>query len=77
MVQPPYVLDFGKASLYKLPTHYSNDDIAALYAERKLLFDDEWPTVRSILAKLRGYGVFHLDPRPHNIQPANWNPRLD
>src|SRR5436190_9433081 len=35
MVQPPYILDFGKASLYRLPPHYTNDDIAALYAERK------------------------------------------
>jgi hypothetical protein len=77
MVQPPYILDFGKASLYRLPPHYTDEDIAELYAERKLLFDDEWPTIRSILARLRGYGVYHLDPRPHNIQPANWNPSLD
>ena len=56
MVKPPYILDFGKAGLDRLPSHYTSDDIAALYAERKLLFDEHWPTVRSILARLRVLG---------------------
>ncbi len=75
MVKEPYILDFGKASLYGWPPHYTQEVIQELYAERSQLFDDEWPTVRSILAIMRGHGVYHLDPRPHNIHPANWNPK--
>lgn len=77
LVKPPYILDFGKASLHGWPSHYTAEQIADFFAERELLFDDQWPTVRSILARLRMYGVYHLDPRPYNILPANWNPRLD
>jgi hypothetical protein len=77
VVSPPCILDFGKASLHQLPSYYSQQTLVDLYEERAPLFDDEWPTVKSILMRLRGYGVYHLDPRPHNIQPKNWNPRLD
>lgn len=77
VVKPPCIIDFGKACLGTLAYPYTTEMVMGLYAERKPLFEHEWPTVRSILGKLRLIGVWHLDPRPHNIQPANWSPSLD
>ncbi len=76
VVQPPYIIDFGKAYLHSPPPHFSEQTMADWYAEKQELWGEHWPEIRSILNRLRALGIYHLDPRPGNILPANWDPLL-
>lgn len=74
IVAPPYVIDFGKAYLASAPPDFSPEVISEWLAEKEELYGDRWPEIRSVLARLRLIGIFHLDPKPHNILPLNWDP---
>jgi hypothetical protein len=76
IVKPPYILDFGKAYLHRPPPELSEETMAEWQAQKQELYGEHWPTIRSILSRLRSMGIYHMDPRPHNILPANWNPEL-
>ena len=76
-VKPPYIIDFGKVYLHRAPPHFSQQTMADWYAEKKELYGEHWPTIRSILIRLRAIGIYHMDPKPGNIMPANWDPSLD
>lgn len=75
LVKPPYVLDFGKVYLDRSPD-FSADVMNDWYAAQQELWGDLWPTVRSILSRLQGLGIYHMDPKPGNIMPEHWNPEL-
>ncbi|HUE71388.1 MAG TPA: hypothetical protein VMP01_10940 [Pirellulaceae bacterium] len=75
LVKPPYVLDFGKVYLDR-PPDFSADVMNDWYAAQKELWGDLWPTVRSILSRLQGLGIYHMDPKPGNIMPEHWDPEL-
>lgn len=77
IVEPPYILDFGKAYLNREPPHFSPEVMADWYRDQQELWGDYWPTVRKILGKLRSLGIYQIDAKPGNIRPANWNPSLD
>ncbi len=67
VVQPPYVLDFAKATLDTPPTFPEEvmQERLETWAEQ---FEDRWPRVLQVLAELRiRYGIHLLDPSPRNI----------
>ena len=68
-VQPPYLLDFGKATLDD-PPEYLRDpqDLHRFQSQWKAEFGNRWPDVNALLYTLETkYGIFYLDPRPQNI----------
>jgi hypothetical protein len=75
LVKPPYVLDFGKVYLDR-PPDFSQDVMSDWRAAQQELWGELWPTVRSILSRLRGLGIYHMDPKPGNIMPEHWDPPL-
>src|SRR6476620_9810504 len=75
IVKPPFILDFGKVYLDRSPD-FSPEVMAEWLAAQQELWGDTWPTIRSILSQLRGLGIHHMDPKPGNILPENWNPTL-
>jgi hypothetical protein len=77
VVQPPYIIDFGKAYLHRAPPHFSQQVMADWYAEKKELWGETWPLIQTILNRLKALGIYHMDPKPHNILPAEWDPPLD
>lgn len=68
-VRPPYLLDFGKASLDRPPDYLRDErDQRRFDSQGKSEFGDKWPEVNAILYTLKtSYGIYYLDPRPQNI----------
>jgi hypothetical protein len=75
LVNPPYVLDFGKVTLDRQPD-YPPATIAYAREEQKEWWGDLYPTIRSIVGRLQSLGIFYADPKPGNIMPENWDPEL-
>lgn len=74
-VNPPYILDFGKAYLYdpKWDSHRT-----AEWNERmEWWWGAEVKRVRLALFALRRYGIWYYDAKPGNVMLENWNPNLD
>ena len=74
IVEPPYILDFGKCKVDYRHDH-SADAMAAL--DEKIV--DCWgegdaTIVRSIIRVLAGYGIYYPDANPGNINLKNWQP---
>lgn len=68
IVQPPFLLDFGKAYVDQKPPYWDDPQLVAnARAEWAELFEDRWPEVESLLAALEKYGIYYVDPRPGNI----------
>lgn len=76
LVNPPYVLDFGKVRL-DTPPDYSPEVMADFFARQKELWGKYWPEIRKIWGMLKSVGIFHMDPKPGNILPENYEPELD
>lgn len=68
-VQPPFLLDFGKATLDEPPAYLRDaGDLKRFQAQWKSEFGERWPDVNAILYTLETqYGIYYLDPRPQNI----------
>ena len=67
IVQPPYVLDFAKATI-DVPPDFPEHVMAEREAYWADLFDDRWPKVVEIMQVFeRRHGVYLLDPKPANI----------
>lgn len=69
IVAPPFLLDFGKASL-DAPPVYADDPkrMAEIEMQWRDLFGTNWNQVLGALFELRHrYGIYYLDPRPGNI----------
>ena len=75
LVNPPYVLDFGKVTLDRQPD-YPPATIAYVREEQQEWWGDLYPTIRKILRRLEALGIFYADPKPGNIMPENWDPEL-
>lgn len=73
IVQPPFVLDFGKVSIDR-PKDYPAEARQERWEHWTELYGDHWPQVRRVLSALRGLGIHYLDPKPSNIAPADWDP---
>ena len=72
IVQPPFLLDFGKAYLDASPPYWSDSDIMAdWHAEGEENFGERWRDVLSALGMLRKYGIYYVDPKPGNIMFAD------
>lgn len=77
IVEPPYILDFGKAYLHRPPPHFSAEVLQESYESQLELWGKYWPLIRKILGKLQALGIYHVDPSPRNIRPANWDPPVE
>jgi hypothetical protein len=74
VVFPPFIVDFGKAYLDRLPD-YPENALEEWYVSRAELFSaEQWPSVCRLLAALRGLGIYYLDPTPANIKFAGTSP---
>jgi hypothetical protein len=73
LVEPPFILDYGKVYLDRKPDFSAEvlEDWEADYAER---WGSEWVKVQLVLHALRRYGIFYMDPKPGNIAMRDWNP---
>ncbi|WP_148075437.1 hypothetical protein [Bythopirellula goksoeyrii] len=68
-VRPPYLLDFGKATLDHPPSYLCDEqDKRRFESLGRSEFGDQWPQVNAVLFTLKSsYGIYYLDPRPQNI----------
>lgn len=72
IVEPPFLLDFGKVYLDRSPPYFADQELMGTWlAESKELFEDDWSTVESLLYSLRQYGIYYVDPKPGNIRFRN------
>ena len=74
-VNPPYILDFGKAYLSdpRFPEH-----VIAEWNERMAFWwGDEVKRVRLALFALRQFGIWYYDAKPGNVALDNWSPQMD
>ncbi|WP_442483940.1 hypothetical protein [Aeoliella sp. SH292] len=68
IVQPPYVLDFGKVYLDQPPAYWNDPQIRNnAYAEWRERFDEHWEKVAGVMFSLERFGIYYVDPRPSNI----------
>jgi len=68
IVQPPYLLDFGKVHLDAPPPYWDDKLLRAnAYQEWRERFDNRWEEVARVLGILEKYGIYYVDPRPGNI----------
>lgn len=68
IVQPPFLLDFGKAYVDRPPPYWNDAQLMANAREEwASLFDERWPDVVGLLGALESFGIFYVDPRPGNI----------
>ena len=74
-VNPPFILDFGKAYLTdpQFPEHVIEE-----WNERmQFWWGDEVKRVRLALFALRRYGIWYYDAKPGNVALENWTPNLE
>lgn len=72
IVQPPYLLDFGKVYLDRPPTEiYDAQMMRDAHAEWRERFGSRWNEVASVLRLLTKYGIYYIDPRPSNIDAGD------
>ena len=68
VVQPPYLLDFGKVYLDQAPTHlYDEQMMANAEAEWQERFGKRWGKVVHAMKMLEKHGIYYYDPRPGNV----------
>lgn len=72
VVVRPFVLDFGGAYLDH-PPDYDEEILEEWRREKQEQFESNWPKAASILAELRGYGIYVADVNPGNIGFAERN----
>jgi len=66
IVSRPYVLDFAGAYIDD-PPEFPPEVMEERHAHWAEVFEDRWPVVHDIMARLRLHGVHVLDPSPGNI----------
>jgi hypothetical protein len=71
IVQPPYLLDFGKAYLDQ-SSPFTQEQLASYEASLASHFRiDDVPLVKKVCRILRSYGIEYLDAKPKNIRLRN------
>ena len=75
IVQPPYLLDFGKVYFDRPPTDiYDSRQLKEAENYAKQLFGNQWPDVAGLLYTLRErFGIWYVDPKPANISFGDMN----
>jgi hypothetical protein len=72
IVQPPFLLDFGKVYLDSPPPYWDDDEIMGhWHAEGRENFGKQWTKVLSVIRVLEGHGIYYVDPKPGNIMFAD------
>ena len=79
IVQPPYLLDFGKVYFDGPPTEvYDQDRLKQYQAEARANFGSNWPAVAQLLYALQEkVGIWYVDPKPANIDCGIDDPDWD
>ncbi|HJQ78765.1 MAG TPA: hypothetical protein VJ828_02365 [Lacipirellulaceae bacterium] len=79
IVQPPYLLDFGKVYFDGPPTDvYDSAQLKMAEAEAKANFGSNWPAVSRLLYALQEkVGIWYVDPKPANIDCGIDDPDWD
>jgi hypothetical protein len=79
IVQPPYLLDFGKVYFDDPPTDiYDDGRMRMAEMEAKAHFGANWPAVSRLLYALRErVGIWYVDPKPSNIDCGIDDPDWD
>jgi len=78
IVQPPYLLDFGKVYFHEPTGVYDQRQLAAAEADAKRLYGSQWPDVSHVLYVLRErFGIWYIDPKPNNIDCGVDDPDWD
>jgi hypothetical protein len=68
LVQPPFLLDFGKVYLDMPPPYWEDEKIMShWHAEGRENFGKRWATVLSLIRQLESYGIWYIDPKPGNV----------
>lgn len=68
MVEPPYLLDFGKAYLDE-SSPFTKAELSSFLTELAAHFrTDDLPRIKKIIRLLRVYGIEYLDAKPKNIR---------
>ncbi len=75
-VEPPYLLDFGKAYL-DLKPEYTSHQWSDLYNRVRQIYGDRYEEVMRVVTGLQQYGIYYYDITLNNVMPDNWNPSLD
>jgi len=66
MQQPPYIIDFAKVRIDR-PPDFSDDVIRELDMKGRAIFNENWPSVRRLMAALESFQIYYLDPNAGNI----------
>jgi hypothetical protein len=79
IVEPPYLLDFGKVYFDGPPTSiYDEERLKVGHAEAKANFGSNWPAVAQLLYALQEkVGIWYVDPKPANIDCGIDDPDWD
>lgn len=67
IVEPPYILDFGKVYFEGRLPDFSEEVMADYDEEREDWFEGDWEIVQAALWSLERFGIFYSDARPGNI----------
>lgn len=76
LVDEPFVLDFGKVYLDRQPD-YSPEVMRDFFEKQQQLWGKYWPQIYKIWNRLKAIGIFHMDPKPGNIMPENYDPEMN
>ncbi len=76
LVEPPYILDFGKVYL-DTPPDFSAEVMRDFFDRQRGLWGKYWPSILQLWGLLKANGIFHMDPKPGNILPEDYNPELE
>lgn len=73
IVEPPYLLDFGKVYLDSPPSYvYDSQMMQNAYAEWRERFGKGWEDVAIVLDVLaKKFGIYYVDPRRSNIDTGD------
>lgn len=79
IVQPPYLLDFGKVYFDGPPTDvYDRERMKLAEADAKANFGSQWSMVARLLYALQAQvGIWYVDPKPANIDCGIDDPDWD
>ncbi|MEM7477033.1 MAG: hypothetical protein AAF483_18775 [Planctomycetota bacterium] len=67
IVEPPYILDFGKVYFDDRKPDFSPEVLADYEAECAEWFGENWSVVQSALSSLESFGILYVDARPSNL----------
>lgn len=70
VVEPPFLLDFGKSYLDENPPYFDDPEIMDEYWRKheEQFTPEQWKMVLRAHAELENMGIWHTDPNPRNFQ---------